>query len=254
MRLKLFTFLAINLILLRSAFAEVYECDGKWTNRPCSGAVTKSLEEIGSSAEVDEHIKLAREKTSLLHDVRMKALRAREDFDLRYEITPLEKFCLTASTTLEECQKRIKEADAELDQKIASASSLASQKRSLELQEEANRLQEERNRIEKERPNVTVIEENRNVIVVPRDRYLHEHGLRSGYGASVDVRGNVGGANVSVGGFAHEESAAGTHENIIVVPRDLPPNPPAANGPITVHDRSGRTRQIDGVKPGPFAR
>ena len=250
MRRVMFIFFLLSCFVVRAASAEVYECDGKWTNKPCPGKVTKSIEELGSSAPIDESTKLLRQKTSMLHELRMKNLQARENFDIRYELGAVESFCLKTLTSLEDCDKKVKDADAELDKKISSASLLASQKRSIELQEEANRLQQERNKIEEEKATV-VIQERQPILVIPRDRPFQDHG--GSYGGSVNVQGNIGGSNVHVGVSGHEHSGYGNSGNtVIVVPQDQHPRP--QNSGVIVYDKSGRPRQIDGVKPGPFAR
>lgn len=236
--------------LIHPAFAEVFECEGKWTNKPCSGKVTRSIEEAGSSTPVDEGTKLLRDKTGLLHEVRMKALSAKENFDIRYELGAVENFCLKTASTLDECDKKVKEADSELDKKISAASTLASQKRNIELQEEANRLQQERNKIEQEKATV-VVQERQPLIIIPRDRIPHIH---SGVSGSISVQGNVSGSNVNVGISGHEHSDIGhTSDGVIIVPRDRPAVQPH-QGSVTVYDKSGKPRTIEGVKPGPFAR
>jgi hypothetical protein len=46
MRKIIWTAVAALIILPLPSFGEIYECNGKWTNQPCDGAVGKSLQEI----------------------------------------------------------------------------------------------------------------------------------------------------------------------------------------------------------------
>lgn len=38
----------------QSAFAEIYQCDGKWTNRPCDGAIERTLHEKSVIVDASE--------------------------------------------------------------------------------------------------------------------------------------------------------------------------------------------------------
>lgn len=226
--------------------AEVYECDGKWTNKPCQGSITRSLEESGSTVAVDPAVKLVREKTSLLHDVRMKVIGARNDFDLRYDIEPVETFCLKTNSTLEQCREKITKAEEDLERRLANVSAAAAQRRAIELQEEANRIQQERNRIEEKRPTVTIIEEQP-LIIVPRRPHDHHTGE-----AGISVSGTTTSGGVSVEGSITTGETVYDHGNypVVINPQPRPTRIPKT---VTVYDNHGNPQQLDGIKPGPFA-
>ncbi len=251
------TFLSLGIALLSyqsAAYAELYECDGKWTNKPCNGDVTRSIEESGSAAPADEATKALREKTSLLHDLRMKEIKAREQYDIQYDISSVEKFCLSQESSIEDCSKRIESARTALDKRIATEGSLAAQRRANQLQDEANKLQEQRNTIEAEKPNVAIVE-NRRIIVVPRD-WDHGHGHHDNGGASIHVQGSGSSGNISVGGSISAGSGShggghdgrGHHAPIIINPANRP-----RQSSVTVYDNFGNPKKLDGVEPGPFA-
>lgn len=53
-RTTFFLIVGVVLLLTRAnfAFSEIYQCDGKWTNMPCSGAIEKTIHEsVGQAAD-----------------------------------------------------------------------------------------------------------------------------------------------------------------------------------------------------------
>jgi len=260
--------LPITLLPVSLAHAEIYECEGKWTNKPCNGSVTKSIEETGSAVPADENVKAIREKTSLLHDLRMKQIQAREVFGIRFDLTAVENFCLKSPSSVEECARRIDSVGAQLEKQMTAADALASQRRANELQEEHNRLQEEQNRIESEKPNIAIVEDYRRIIVVPRDHDHHDFDHRPdrshdhGGSASINVQGSGtnGNGSISVGGSVSThvgESHVGSYGGRCGsdhAPIIINPVVPRADNGVVVHDNFGNPKKIDGVKPGPFAK
>lgn len=148
--------LAFSLLVLmpRSVQAQVYECDGKWTNQECHGQINAELEETNKVLDVND--RLTREKRSLLQELRMELLSAREDYGIQFDIKAVEVICGDATASLEDCQEKVNEAQGLLSEAIKESVALNLQKKSLELQEEANRLQRERNEIEANKPSVLV--------------------------------------------------------------------------------------------------
>ncbi len=70
---------AIFLMFLLIPFlakAEVYNCEGTWTNKPCSGKVDAVLEEARPKENADADPTLS-QKRSMLHELKMKALEAK---------------------------------------------------------------------------------------------------------------------------------------------------------------------------------
>lgn len=137
-----------------SGNAQVYECDGKWTNQECHGQVNAELEETNKVLDVNQ--RLTREKRSLLQELRMEVLSAREDYSIQLDIKVAERTCEEATASLQDCQSQINDARGLLAEAIKESVATSLQKKSLELQEEANRLQRERNEIEANKPSVLV--------------------------------------------------------------------------------------------------
>ncbi|MFN8390384.1 MAG: hypothetical protein U0136_08855 [Bdellovibrionota bacterium] len=247
--MKIMTRLTLGVVavaLPSVALADVYQCDGKWTNKPCSGNVTQTINETHSPSVSDP---VPSQNRSLFHELTMKSIKAREEYDVKVDLSSAEKICLQQTASLEDCKKALDAVETALDQKVASASAAAEQKKANALQQEANRIQEERNKIEENKPNVTVVE-RRPVIVVPRDRpiYGHDHyghGLEGHESAaSIQVTGSAANGN---GSITVNGSASTTTGNVITAPGSVVPL--ESNHPVIVSDHSGTH-----VTPGPFAK
>lgn len=113
-------------LLLASAEAEIYQCDGKWTNLPCDGSIQKTLPE-SSSIKVDDEqgdekapAEEAKEGDSAVleplaprYSIVRKLKKTNRDFFLKHKITltkdELHNFevrCMKRETPLDECQSQ----------------------------------------------------------------------------------------------------------------------------------------------------
>ena len=143
---KVLLYLALNGLLVGSAHADFVQCNGVWTNQPCEGSVGATISQTPPPAASEDPSRGA--KRSLLHELTMKNIKAREEFEIRYDLKTLEDFCLRKETTVEECQKRISQADSELDKKILRESRIASERKQRKADEEKAKIaktQEESN-------------------------------------------------------------------------------------------------------------
>lgn len=180
------------LIFVSAVWADVYQCDGKWTNKPCDGQVAKKLVETEQGLETVDPAR--GEKRSLLHELTMKALKARDDYQIRTDLASAQNTCTKPGISLEQCQTTAQKIDKDLDEKIDRAAKLANKKKQLELQQEANRLQAERNKIEDNKPSVVVV--NRPIIRLPRPREYQQ--IPQGSGIAVRISGaQVSGSSAS---------------------------------------------------------
>lgn len=116
------------------AAAQVSLCNGIWVNRACEGrSVQRALPKEQATPNPE---KLARsQKLSLVHEVTMKSIRAREDFSVSMNSTELARYCENASTTLDACKRRIEEFEEDLDREIAGKSKTTREKRKQALDE-----------------------------------------------------------------------------------------------------------------------
>lgn len=194
------TFVAALLLLSTAtpALAQLHECNGMWTNKPCDGSVSNTIGAKESNAPDDP---ARAEKRSLLHELTMRSIKAHEQYDIRTDLAPAEKKCLTEPAPLDECRAAVKQVDEDLDRKIDAASTVAERKKANELRDEANRLQRERNRIEEEKSNVVVVE-RRPLIIIPRPSPRPQYIPGSGLGVSAS--GSYGGATITINPNGHE--------------------------------------------------
>jgi hypothetical protein len=202
-----------------AAQAQIYNCSGKWTNKPCSGEVLRTLEEQSNDAPGAHSSDPGKsEKSSLFHKLTMKAIEARREFKIDSDLSYLESLCFTPQTTVSVCREEIGKHEQELDKRIAKERELAAQQRAVELQQEANKLAQERNEIEAEKPNVTVVEENYYVI---KKRYrrpgeIVDRGTSSGAGVSISASGvSSSGTRIGVEAQAGTSMSSGESPPIV---------------------------------------
>jgi len=136
------------LLLCQGAHAEIYECNGKWTNKPCDGQVSRSLEEIDRPERVapssSERLETSPEPLAPRYSLIRKLKKLSKDYVGRgvpslsdTEIDGFESLCLDRSRPFVDCQSAFDEHATRL--------------RNLELAREANDLAAERNVIEQQK-------------------------------------------------------------------------------------------------------
>lgn len=209
-----------------TAQAQIYNCSGRWTNKPCSGEVRRILEEQGNdTTEAHSSDPGKSEKSSLFHKLTMKAIKARREFNIESDLSDVESLCFTPQTTVSLCREEIDKQEQELDQRIAQERELAAQQRVVELQQEANKLARERNEIEAKKPNVTVVEKNYYVIKkrYPRPEEIVDRGTSSGAEVSISASGvSSSGTRIGV------QAEAGTSMSSTKTPPIVRPKPQIA--------------------------
>lgn len=98
--------------------AQIYNCDGKWTNKPCSGEVEGSFDEVVREP-VSETELLQRQKLSMLHDLRMDAIEAERNYDIEVDLTQAERICSERETGEEECRESIESVRRQINEQKA---------------------------------------------------------------------------------------------------------------------------------------
>lgn len=138
-----------------SAAVKLYNCDGVLRNLPCGEKQTISK---SSDAERQKRAYLS-EKRSLVHNLTMSRLRAKEEYDVDVDIGSARDICNSADSPIEDCRAEAERLQGVIVERTAKLKSVKEKERANALQEEANRLQQERNEIEANKPNVTVIQQ-----------------------------------------------------------------------------------------------
>jgi hypothetical protein len=158
---KFCEFLLILSLLFSTAapsLAQLHECKGTWTNKPC-GELNKTTEKT-SFKDPDQS-----KKDTLVHDLRMLAIKAKREHDIRYDLTVTEENC--KKFNLEQCDLAVKSTQKDLQKLITEAQDVKASQERNELIKQANKIRQERNEIEASKPSVVI---QQNTILVPRRR------------------------------------------------------------------------------------
>jgi len=114
------TFLIILFLLLpTAALADVYNCNGNWTNKPCDGGkkAFKEKEHVPLSPEQikeQDAEKQQREKSFLVADFRRQAEETKKRGISSFKSKAAIKFCERSTTSLDDCAAKLSAADDEL--------------------------------------------------------------------------------------------------------------------------------------------
>jgi len=130
--------------------AQIYECDGRWTNKPCAGVVGRSMEEVANPAPPAVRVTPSSERAPEPLAPRYSLIRKLKKLNDEYtdrgvtglndsEIDGFESLCLDRARPFLDCQSAFDEHSNRL--------------RELELTREANDLAAERNEIEQQKAN-----------------------------------------------------------------------------------------------------
>lgn len=83
----------------------LFLCEGVWQNSPCDNPETSlPYQESNESSEENISNLKKRQVSQLLHSLRMKSLNLKREYQLDYDISPLQQFCEEEETPLSECR------------------------------------------------------------------------------------------------------------------------------------------------------
>lgn len=117
-KLALVPLFIVSLLIVSLAHAEIYNCDGKWTNKPCEGTATKVLKEKPLSADALNKPDLD-QKIAQLAKFKRFNIEGEEKHGVFVDYPPIEEFCLKEETTLVDCAEKLDKAERALSNKIA---------------------------------------------------------------------------------------------------------------------------------------
>ena len=111
----------LSLILFSSsAFAELYECNGTWTNRKCDDQATSVLKEVPYQERSLEDRQ--KDMVSLwLHDLRTLKLKANKKYDTDLDISDAIQTCTKIPLDYAACRKIVSDRSNALHEKIDTA-------------------------------------------------------------------------------------------------------------------------------------
>jgi len=220
MRNRLIFFLLLFHLSSQTAEAELFKCKGVWQNKPCDGEASRIITETNSVLD-EKSLKTLSKKKSLVHDITMRSLEAKRDYDIRTDLDNVEQVCYDTTKSIEECKSAISKVDSFIDDKLKTAALLKKTEETTDPKTESRSSGTENN---------TVISINRpdsEYYVIPRHGhykphrpvYPGHHGqhsqtiTNSGAAISVGAGGTGGRPKVSVG---FESQQTNTHQSITV--------------------------------------
>ena len=128
--------------------AEIFNCDGRWTNQPCKGKVLGKITGESNRKVISPAAAQARtRKTTLLHDLNMANLRARREFGLRFSILQAQQVCESDETSILECEEIIQQHEDRLSSRISEARTLQLKEQELAAEQAENNLIAEQNQL-----------------------------------------------------------------------------------------------------------
>lgn len=127
--------------------AEVGQCNGVWTNKPCDGGAKQVSEEKKSNTAESQAIREKSQKEVLVQDAKNAANRLSHDFGgIVPGLAELESYCLNERTSVEQCRTRCARVTNAANSKFKTAS--LNEDRSKIAKDRADWLENRRNTVE----------------------------------------------------------------------------------------------------------
>lgn len=161
-------FAVLLLVVPTAALADVYNCNGRWTDKPCApGEVSHVIKtEVRRSPNAATEAEDKQRRFTVFHELNMKSAEALRNYGIRFATIEIGKLCMKKETEFEDCKKA---ADAERDR----LERLMHDAQVLAVQREANEIERKRLAVEEKKAEAptTVIIERRDTRSY-RDRFL----------------------------------------------------------------------------------
>lgn len=203
---RFLTAAALFFTVHQSADAQLVECNGLWTNKPCEEKGASTLPESNYKTTPPEPVQS--KKQYLLHELTMASINAKNEHDVIVDVEPTKTSCMRVETSLDSCRESIQAVRDKIDERV-------NQVRLIKLKEQE--IEQKKKESEKEAsPAVVVIREERRRRY-PRypHEYVDEHGNRHGgsyqgtkESSSFGISGSFSNADgsVSVGGTTSQKT------------------------------------------------
>jgi len=151
------------------ASAEIYNCEGRWTNKPCDSNSRPAFAEEQSAPDPDAETKADLSKRKLwLQDLDLLRLRLKRKHDVAVSTREIEELCLNTNSSAIECSQAVSAKENEINQLLV-------EKDRLNVERDRNKIEEKTAEQNANPPTaVTVIQEN-NVIIAPRHHDRPHH-------------------------------------------------------------------------------
>ncbi len=247
-----FLLLFLTLVTPLPAVADVYNCNGAFTTKPCAEGAKAVLKDLPppTPQEVEAKETVAA-KRSMYHELVMDELDLRRAFNERIAIQDIERLCFKTPSTVEECQKAINERAEKISVRKHELETLDAKKTELELAKERNKIAAQ----QAEENNTQIIINDEPTILGPvgphHGGYIGGHHGEYIGGSSVSAQGSFstgnGSGQVTVGAQSLTTNSSYAGGSVIVVPPHAIITPRPAPSTYTAPKR-GRSRFIDMTK------
>ncbi|NMC63522.1 MAG: hypothetical protein GYA55_10200, partial [SAR324 cluster bacterium] len=124
-------FSLIFLLFQSPSFAEIYNCNGTWTNKPCEGEVSKTLPETDRTPDLQAEA--AGKKMGLVGALELRVQSARRSHGVELDISGIAETCRNNNTSYEECMTLVNNADDRLEARLHQAKLLKEQEKTNKL-------------------------------------------------------------------------------------------------------------------------
>jgi hypothetical protein len=103
----------LTICAVSTGAAELVECNGTWTNKPCDKATGAPLEEK-PVRELTQAEKEMNSKKLWLHDLEMQVIQVRRETGINIKFSTTQDVCLRTESSLSDCQRAISETQSAL--------------------------------------------------------------------------------------------------------------------------------------------
>jgi len=134
-------FFLISFLFQASTFAEIYNCNGTWTNKPCEGEVSKTLPEIDRTPDLQAEA--TRKKMELVGALELRVQSARRSHGVELDISGIAETCRAENSSYEECMTLVNNADDRLEARLHQAKLLKEQEKTNKLISESKKEKED---------------------------------------------------------------------------------------------------------------
>jgi hypothetical protein len=160
------SFFLVLLLVSPSARAELYECNGTWTNKPCSGKTQKTIDETKAQKRSPAEIEKS-QKDLWLHDLETKRFNARRMHGIKIDTKDAAVICQSEKTTLLECRKAITTLEDKIEERVVAAQQLKLKKQEVE----SKKVEDNSSQVSRVTIIQNTIQRNR-IVVQPRENEL----------------------------------------------------------------------------------
>ena len=97
--------------------AQITNCNGEWTNKPCSGNIEASFEELQVRTKSEEDL-IRDQKRTILNELESLRFKAKKEHNLEFSTLDANAICQNDNILIEECRSKAQIKIDEINNKI----------------------------------------------------------------------------------------------------------------------------------------